>query len=173
MDTAVNASQERDDLAAALAKQRSFLRQTVRGLTDEQAALRPTPSELCLGGIIKHVSLAEQRWVRFIFEGPGVLSGAMDAAAMEAHAATFRMLPGDSLDALLAYYDEVASSTEKALYELDSLDVSQPLPPAPWFERGARWTARTVFLHILKETAQHSGHADIIREAIDGAKTMG
>lgn len=168
----ISRTQERDDLAATLAKQRSFLRQTVQGLTDEQAALRPTPSELCLGGIIKHVASVEQGWMRFILEGPGVLSGA-DPAAMEAHAASFRMLPDDSLESLLATYDEVAAATEKVLYELESLDVSQPLPPAPWFEPGARWTARTVFLHVLKETAQHSGHADIIREAIDGAKTMG
>lgn len=169
----VSRTQERDDLSATLAKQRSFLHQAVRGLTDEQAAMRPTPSELCLGGIVKHVSSVEQRWMRFILEGPGVLSSGMDPAAMEAHAATFRMLPDDTLDSLLAAYAEAAAGTEKVLYWLDSLDVSQPLPSAPWFEPGERWTARTVFLHVLKETAQHCGHADIIREAIDGAKTMG
>ena len=169
----VSRTQERDDLAATLAKQRSFLRQTVQGITDAQASLRPTPSQLCLGGILKHVSSVEQRWMRFILEGPSVLSSAMDAAAMEAHAATFRMLTDDTVESLLAAYDEAAAATEKILYELDSLDVSQPLPSAPWFEPGGRWTARTVFLHVLKETAQHSGHADIIREAIDGAKTMG
>ena len=44
---------------------------------------------------------------------------------------------------------------------------------APWFEPGATWSARRVFLHIVAETAQHAGHADIIREAVDGAKSMG
>jgi hypothetical protein len=56
---------------------------------------------------------------------------------------------------------------------LPSLDDSHPLPEAPWFEPGARWSARRVILHILAETAQHAGHADIIRESLDGAKTMG
>ena len=53
------------------------------------------------------------------------------------------------------------------------LDVSHPLPAAPWFEPGARWSLRRVLLHIIAETAQHAGHADIIRETLDGAKTMG
>ena len=56
---------------------------------------------------------------------------------------------------------------------LPSLDVAHPLPEAPWFKQGASWSARRVLLHIMTETAQHAGHADIIRETIDGAKTMG
>jgi hypothetical protein len=54
-----------------------------------------------------------------------------------------------------------------------ALDATQPLPEAPWFPPGASWTARRVALHILAELAQHSGHADIIRESIDGAMSMG
>ena len=173
MTDSTNQGQERSDFAAKLAKQRGFLRQTVQGLSDEQAALTPTPSQLCLGGIVKHVSQVEQRWAAFILNGPTEMGGGMDAGAMEAHAASFRMLPGETLSGLLAAYDEVAIRTEKVIQELDSLDVSQPLPAAPWFEPGARWSARQVLLHILAETAQHCGHADIIREAIDGTKTMG
>ena len=56
---------------------------------------------------------------------------------------------------------------------LPSLDVSQPLPEAPWFPKGARWSARRVFLHLVAEIAQHAGHADIIRESLDGQKSMG
>ena len=67
----------------------------------------------------------------------------------------------------------MARYTDELVASLPSLDASHPLPEAPWFETGAHWTARRVLLHIVAETAQHAGHADIIREAIDGAKSMG
>ena len=60
-----------------------------------------------------------------------------------------------------------------SLVEAVDLDHSWPLPPQPWFEPGSTRSARRVFLHIIDETAQHAGHADIIRESIDGQKTMG
>ena len=99
--------------------------------------------------------------------------GPADQAAMDAHAAGFRMLPGETLAGLLDRYNEVARRTEDTVIKLPSLDVSQPLPEAPWFEPGARWSARRVLLHILAETSQHAGHADIIRESLDGSRTMG
>src|SRR5579859_1797073 len=165
-------NRERADLLATLAAHRAFLRQTVRGLTDDQASQRTTVSELCLGGVIKHVAMTEQGWVDFITEGP-VAIGSSDQAAMEAHAAGFRMLAGETLAGVLDRYQEVARRTDDLVASLPSLDASQSLPDAPWFEPGARWSARRVLLHIIAETAQHAGHADIIREALDGAKTMG
>jgi hypothetical protein len=92
---------------------------------------------------------------------------------MEAHAHGFRMLEGETLAGLLAAYEEAARHTDELVTSLPSLDASQPLPPAPWFKPGARWSARRALLHLLAETAQHAGHADIIRESLDGAKTMG
>jgi hypothetical protein len=67
----------------------------------------------------------------------------------------------------------VAAYTDNLEATLPDLDVSHPLPPAPWFPPGARRSARRVFLHLIAETAQHAGHADILRETIDGQKTMG
>jgi hypothetical protein len=83
------------------------------------------------------------------------------------------MTPDDTLEALLADYEAVASRTTDVLRGLADLDQSQPLPEAPWFAPGARWSARRALLHVIAETSQHAGHADIIREALDGAKTMG
>ena len=165
-------SAEHADLLDTLHARRNFLRQTVGGLTDEQAASHPTASELCLGGIIKHVTSVEEGWCRFIGEGPSAI-GPADQAAYEHHAASFRMLEGETLADLLADYDDVARHTDELVSSLPSLDASHPLPEAPWFEPGARWSARRVLVHIISETAQHAGHADIIRETIDGAKTMG
>ncbi len=112
------------------------------GLNDEQAGLRTTASELCLGGIIKHVTLVEQGWVQFISQGPAALGSAGEGAA-EAHAAGFRMLDGDSLASLLEGYENVARRTDELVASLDSLDTSQPLPEAPWFEPGAKLVGPT------------------------------
>lgn len=83
------------------------------------------------------------------------------------------MLEGDTLAGLLADYEPFAEETTAAVLALPDLDGTQPLPEAPWFEPGARWTSRRVLLHLIAETAQHAGHADLIRETIDGARTMG
>jgi hypothetical protein len=169
------ASGERTDLLAMLATRRHFLRFTTRGLTDQQARRRTTVSELCLGGLIKHVAAVEQGWVSFIRQGPSALgdASAMTEADFAQRADQFSLLPGETLAAVLADYAAVAGRTGELVVSLPDLDVAQPLPKAPWFPPGAHWSARRVLLHIIAETAQHAGHADIIRESLDGAKSMG
>ena len=168
------ATGERADLLAALAKHRHFLRFTTRGLTDEQAGRRTTVSELCLGGLIKHVTSVERGWVDFIGKGPSAMGDFADMTEEDfaRWADEFRMLPGETLARILDDYAEVARRTDDLVAALPDLDAAQPLPKAPWFQPG-EWSARRVLLHIIAETAQHAGHADIIREALDGAKSMG
>ena len=166
-------TQESTELLETLAKHRHFLRFTVRNLTDEQAAARTVPaSQLCLGGLIKHVTEGEKSWVDFILHGPSAKGGMADFDEA-AWISNFDMLPGETLVGLLAEYEQVALRTEQVVAELADLNASHPLPVAPWFEPGASWSARRVLLHIIAETAQHAGHADFLRESIDGAKTMG
>lgn len=162
---------ERADLLDALGKQRHFLRHTVAGLTDEQAARRTTVSELCLGGLAKHVAAVERAWADFIVEGTSAMEVREDS--YQEHADSFRMLPGETLESILATYADVARRTDELVATLPDLDASHALPPAPWFEPGERWSFRRVLLHIVAETAQHSGHADILRESLDGQKSMG
>lgn len=202
---------ERGDLLETLTKHRYFLRFTVRDLTDEQAARRTTASQLCLGGLIKHVAETEQSWINFILGGPqamgadwndadwndtdsnepegsaggGSVGGSAggdvtDEGPAEDGSGTggfwtdqFAMLPGETLGGLLERYTEVARRTDELVATLPDLDAAQPLPEAPWFEKDASWSARRVLLHVIAETAQHAGHADIIRESLDGAKSMG
>lgn len=171
--TATTLTADRADLLETLATHRHFLRYTVQGLTDEQARQRPTASELTLGGPIKHVSGTEATWARFVLEGPGVMAAADDPAQLAAWAEEFRMGPDETLAGLLARYEEVAARTDELVRTLPDLDATQPLPVAPWFPPGAVRSARRVFLHIVAETAQHAGHADILRESLDGQKTMG
>jgi uncharacterized damage-inducible protein DinB len=163
-------SQERQDLIETLQSQRYFLKFTVQNLTDEQARLTPTTSALSLGGLIKHVSSTERGWYDFATGQADAMAGGENSEAD--YADGFTMREDETLAELLAAYDEVAARTDELAATAD-LDASYPLPPAPWFAPGATRSVRRVLVHIVAETAQHSGHADIIREAIDGQKTMG
>jgi uncharacterized damage-inducible protein DinB len=167
--------QERADLLEALGTQRHFLRFTTKDLTDEQARQRATASELTLGGLIKHVANIEQGWADFVVDGPSALGdfSAMTEADFARWTDQFKLLPGETLAGVLEDYAKVAQRTDELVASLPDLNVSHPLPKAPWFPPDATRSARRVFLHIIAETAQHAGHADIIRESLDGAKSMG
>jgi uncharacterized damage-inducible protein DinB len=163
---------ERADLLQTLATHRYFLRHTTRDITDEQARQRTTVSALTLGGLIKHISQVEESWANFVVAGPDTF-GTADVAAYARREDGFRMNDDETLAELLDAYERVARRTDALVTNLPDLDADQPLPEAPWFEPGARRSARRVFLHVIAETSQHAGHADIVREALDGAKTMG
>jgi uncharacterized damage-inducible protein DinB len=178
---------ERDALLAALASARSALTNTVRGLSDEQLGERPTVSALCLGGLIKHVASMEDAWLRFVVDGPSAMTYALpegvtwaDIASGTAsefpqwmidHQNDFRMLPGDTLAGILARYEQVAARTAEIVAAVPDLSVTHPLPEAPWHQPGAVRSARAVLMHVIAETSQHAGHADILRETLDGQKS--
>ncbi|MEV0716194.1 DinB family protein [Asanoa sp. NPDC050611] len=158
---------ERADLLASLQRHRGFLLFTVRGLTDDQARLTPTASALCLGGLLRHVATIERSWSAFASGGAEAMAG------VEVDWATgFAMPPGATLADLVADFEAAAAETDALVEKLD-LDAAHELPKAPWFEPGVSWSVRRVFLHLIAEISQHSGHADILRETIDGQKTMG
>lgn len=171
---------ERDDILDLLHKHRELFRFTVRGLSDEVARTTPTASELSLAGLVKHVTAVERNWADFVVNGPADqpavdwenIDWSNPPAAVLEWQNGFRMLEGETLDGLLAAYDEVAQATDDLVRTVD-LDTRHPLPEAPWNPPGATWSARRALIHIALETAQHAGHADIIRETIDGQKSMG
>ncbi|MBH0781275.1 DinB family protein [Nocardia bovistercoris] len=187
--TAVTASvsaidTERTELLAELAEARRALLHTVRDLTDAQLGERPTVSALCLGGLVKHVAATEEGWLRFVVDGPSGLSFAlpdgvtweefMNGTAREYpqwaidRQNDFQMLPDDTLTAILARYERIAAETERVIAEVPDLSATHPLPEAPWSEPGAVRSIRRVLIHVIAETAQHAGHADILRETLDG-----
>lgn len=170
-------STEVTDLLSTLARHRGFLRFAAQGLTDEQARQRPTVSALSLGGLIKHVATTERQWADFAVRGAeamwaGTGDGEIDEETMARWAGGFELLPDETLAGVLAEYEKVAAHTEEVVSGLD-LDSGHRLPEAPWFEQGASWSVRRVVLHLIAETSQHAGHADILRESIDGQRTMG
>jgi uncharacterized damage-inducible protein DinB len=184
---------ERETLIETLARHRGFLLQTAEGLSEEQARTRSTVSQLTIAGLLKHVADTEQQWFAFAvqgvsaFGGGGVYGSGVDWESLAAETAAdqgddpaqaawqddrFTVGAAETLTALRDRLAEVATRTEQILREAD-LDGAHPLPEAPWFEPGVSWSVRRVALHMLAEISQHAGHADIIREAIDGQRTMG
>ncbi|MBE3000780.1 DinB family protein [Nocardiopsis sp. HNM0947] len=167
---------EREAALEVLAEQRGFLLHTLKGLNEEQATTPTTVSELTLAGLVKHVTSVEREWMEFIENGEDLdvdVESPEFAKQMEEHARTFRLVDDETLESVLADYDRAASETEEYVRSLPDLERSHQLAPAPWLEGEVFWSARKVLLHLVRETAQHCGHADIIREALDGQKTMG
>ncbi|AYN40117.1 DinB family protein [Streptomyces dangxiongensis] len=154
---------ERGALLAFLEEQRGGIRRALLGLTEEQARSRPSASELSLGGLLKHVAEVEQGWIaRARQEPPAVRRDASDWPE------TFRLTGDETVASELAYWERVAAGTEAFIRSAPSLDDTFPLPPDPWFPPQGRVSLRWLCLHLIRETARHAGHADIIRESLDG-----
>jgi hypothetical protein len=155
---------ERDGLLSYLAQQRLALRATVHGLTDEQARLTPTStSTLSLGGLIKHAAFCERGWIA------GTIANRLPEGGGRDWGTEFQLQEGETLASVLALYDEVARESEAIIAEIPDLGQPVVVPPAPWFPKNVKsWSVRWVLLHAIEETARHGGHADILREALDG-----
>ncbi|ARP70860.1 DinB family protein [Streptomyces pluripotens] len=154
---------ERGALLSFLEEQRGGIRRAVLGLTEEQARSRPSASELSLGGLLKHVAETEQGWVaRAKQEPPAVQRDQSNWSEC------FRLADDETVASQLAYWEEVAAETEKFIRSVATLDDTFPLPPDPWFPPQGRVSLRWLCLHLIRETARHAGHADIIRESLDG-----
>ncbi|MER6036229.1 MULTISPECIES: DinB family protein [unclassified Streptomyces] len=154
---------ERGALLAFLEEQRGGIRRALLGLTEEQARSRPTASELSLGGLLKHVAEVEQSWLARARQEPP----AVQRDQSNWHEC-FRLTDDETVAGQLAYWEGVAADTEKYIRSAPSLDDTFPLPPDPWFPPEGRVSLRWLCLHLIRETARHAGHADIIRESLDG-----
>ncbi|MCP2259204.1 Protein of unknown function (DUF664) [Streptoalloteichus tenebrarius] len=155
---------ERDALLAFLAEQRAALRRAVHGLTDAQAAATPSASGLSLGALVKHAGQVESTWMDLVAGEEVRLPDERDA---------FRMTPDETLDRLLADYAAAAERTDAVVAAEPDLGRRVDLTPmSPLLPAGAGRTVRWVVFHLVEETARHAGHADVIRESLDGASAL-
>ena len=155
---------EHELLLAFVAQQRDGIKNAAYGLTDEQARLTPTAGALSVGGLIVHVTAMEQSWLDMILQRDGAGAGA------DEYADGFRLAPDRTLAEAIAAFDAVAAETEAVVRGLP-LDHPVPVPQGvPWFPDDVEaWSVRWVLLHLIEEIGRHAGHADIVRESIDGA----
>ena len=155
---------EKEQLLAFLEQQRHLLRLASYGLTDEQARLAPSASSLSVGGLIKHLTAVEENWCRMIQRE------ARPPDAERSYDEGFGLGPGETLAEAIRTYEISAKATDELVRSL-ALETPVPVPPGvPWFPTDVdAWTVRWVVLHLIEETARHAGHADIVRESVDGA----
>ena len=156
---------EREQLLVFLAQQRRVLSHAAYGLTDEQARLTPSVSALSLGGIVKHVSSVEKFWTDVVLSRQEPFGAEGDD-----YQEGFRLGPNETLAGAFERYAAIGRETERIVR---SLPIDHPVPvprDVPWFPTDTEsWTLRWILLHLIEETARHAGHADIVRESIDGA----
>ena len=154
---------ERDALLTFLAQVRYVLRLSAYGLTDEQVRLGSTASELSIGSLLEHVTTVERSWAAAV--------AGRDPDDHERGASRARMNEHDTVADLLRGYDDATAATDAVVSTVPDLARAVPVPPAArWAPPDVEsWSLRWVLLHLIHETARHAGHADIIRESIDGA----
>jgi uncharacterized damage-inducible protein DinB len=163
---------ERSALREYLAYHQSAYFAVAYGLTDEQARSNPTASALSIGGLIKHATGMQRTWMARVAAAPD--EPPRDTRPFEEIAKDFGdqhvMRPDETLAGLLRAF-ETQNAESLRLVETADLDAAVPVPTdIPWFPKGLdAWSVRWVILHVINELARHSGHADIIRESIDGA----
>lgn len=165
-------SDERDALREFIAYHQSAYFAVAYGLTDEQARSTPSASTLSIGGLVKHATGMQRTWMLRVAAAPE--QPAPDGRPFEERRAAFTqefvMRDDETLREVL---DAFAAQNADTLRQLDAADLDTPVPvptDAPWFPKDVKqWSVRWVIHHVINELARHSGHADIIRESIDGA----
>lgn len=157
---------EIEGIVAYVEQQLDAIRAAAIGLTDEQARLRPCRSALSIGGLLKHTTYCMRGVIDRL---GGDARTEIDADAYAAHEASFALTDDETAAGALADFD---ATRREYVAALAAADPSEPTveDPAPWFgifdNRPAR--RRYQLVHQIEELARHAGHADILREQIDG-----
>lgn len=168
-----NITDERDGLAVFAAQQVHQVATTLQGLSREQLEQRPTVSQFTLGTLARHVLAVVVGFAIEIEDASAAARGETAAEHSPADATALsgddsgELRPGDTADSLIAELESAATALADALRGAE-LDAPVPTPEAPWFSGEERWTVRWVALHCIEEVARHAGHADILRESVDG-----
>jgi uncharacterized damage-inducible protein DinB len=155
---------ERDALGQYLDYQRETILLKTEGLSREQLGQRIPSSGLTLAGLLYHLAFVEEDWFEVDFLGqPRREEWQVDWAADPDY--EFRVALGQDPDDLRRRYRDACNRSRQitaAARDLDQLSVSAAVGGKPF-------TLRWMLLHLIEETARHAGHADLLREAIDGA----
>lgn len=148
---------------------RDTLRWKTAGLTSEQLATSLPPSEMTLGGLLKHLALVESSWFSQVLMG-GPLIAPFDTVDWSADRDwEWHSAANDSVEELRALYDTAVEASDRIIdTALASPDGLDRLSAREHSGGGGRFSLRWILTHMIEEYARHNGHADLIRESLDG-----
>lgn len=148
-------------------EQLTAIRAAALGLTEEQARETPCRSELSIGGLVKHGAYGMRGALQRL-NGTDVQE-TIDEAAYAAFADSFVVRDDETVSGILEEFDRVRAELLAAVAATDPAGEAMA-PPAPWhgIVEPRPIHARFYLAHLVEEWARHAGHADIIREQIDG-----
>jgi hypothetical protein len=152
---------DRAALIASLDEQRVIAANKARGLTRDQSIAVVMPSGTTLLGVVRHLAWVEVEWFQQIVAGRDVALPADEHPDVDA---SFVVAEGDTPESVLAFYDSVCAESRAIVDERNLDDVTAGAHP--YF---GRCTIGWVLHHMIRETARHAGHADILREQTDGS----
>ncbi len=164
------AHSEIDTITGYLEAQLEAVRLSAYGLTEEQARTRPCRSTLSIGGLLKHVSYV-CRGRRLRVEAGGKHDTPEQLyARMEEFTSSFALTENESLPGMLTEFDAASADLLVLVRGTDPGGGAEE-PPAPWYgiDEPTPSNHRFNLIHLVEELARHAGHADIIREQLDGA----
>ncbi|MBT8197311.1 MAG: DinB family protein [Acidimicrobiia bacterium] len=147
---------EKDVLLGVLDENRFLMLWKLEGLTDEQAGRSTVESATTLLGLVKHLAYVEMWWFHEVVGG---LSPEYPWSEDDPDA-DWRIEPGDSIESISRLYADAVATSDSILADVDLADTRVVRDE----DRSIRW----VVAHMIEETARHAGHADIVRELIDG-----
>jgi uncharacterized damage-inducible protein DinB len=155
---------ERAQVTAFLDHFRATILRKADGLDAAGLDQRLAPSSLTLGGLLNHLAYVEDLWFRVRFAGlpADPLWADVDWTADPDH--EFRTASEVSPDELRGRYRAACERSRAVVQDADSLDRLAARPRSNGRYVDLRW----ILLHMLEETARHAGHADLLREAVDG-----
>jgi hypothetical protein len=161
---------ERDALATFAGQQVRQIAATLQGLDAAQLRATPSASAMSLGALARHVLFIGEHGLFAVLTDPGRTPDEPQDPADHAAGAVLpeAVRPDDTAESLGAALRTLADRMESGLRTAD-LEARIPVPDAPWFPQDlGTWPARWVALHMVEENARHAGHADILRESLDG-----
>jgi hypothetical protein len=155
---------ERDALASFLDRQRAALVRKVRGVSDADARRAPTASSLSLLGLLKHSAVWEDRWFQGIVAGRPLPDGWPEHKSPIPDE-DFLVGDQDTVEQWVARYEEAAETSRQIAADME---LGESCARTDVID----CNLRCVLLHMIEETARHAGHADLIRETLDGSRGM-